>query len=62
MTGIQTGDTLGQYEIVSRLGAGGMAIVYAARQTSLGRMVALKVLTPSLSSDEEFVRRFELEA
>ena len=62
MTGIQTGDTLGQYEIVSRLGAGGMATVYAARQTSLGRMVALKVLTPSLSSDEEFVRRFELEA
>ena len=57
-----TGTTLGHYEVQERLGVGGMAEVYRAIQTSLGREVALKVLTPSLVEDETFLKRFENEA
>lgn len=52
----------GRYEIISRLGGGGMAVVYKAFDHSLGRYVALKVLSESLSNDNEFVRRFSREA
>jgi len=54
--------TLGQYEIVSRLGKGGMATVYRARQVTMGRDVAIKVMSADLAADPEFVARFEREA
>ena len=57
-----TGTRLGQYEIVERLGGGGMAVVYRAVQQPLGREVALKALSPELFEDEGFVKRFEAEA
>ena len=53
---LETGARLGPYEIESRLGAGGMAEVWKARDTRLGRLVALKI------SKTEFSRRFEQEA
>ncbi len=56
------GTRLGSYEIVSVLGQGGMGAVYRARDLKLGRVVALKVLSPELSSDSERLRRFEQEA
>jgi len=54
--------TLGQYEIVELIGEGGMATVYKAWQPSLRRYVALKVLSPNLANDAEFVKRFRQEA
>jgi len=57
-----TGVTLGQYEVLERIGAGGMAVVYRAMQSSLGREVALKVLGAALVEDPVFLRRFENEA
>ena len=56
------GKTLGNYQILEELGRGGMAVVYRAYQTSLNRYVAIKVLPPQLSSNREFVKRFQLEA
>ena len=56
------GTKLGNYEIESLLGQGGMGVVYKARQISLNRAVALKILPPTLSSDLSFVRRFQREA
>jgi Tol biopolymer transport system component len=56
------GSRLGPYEIVSMLGAGGMGEVYKARDSRLGRDVAVKVLPPALVSDPDRVRRFEQEA
>jgi predicted Ser/Thr protein kinase len=57
-----TGTRLGQYEIVERLGGGGMAVVYRAVQQPLGREVALKALSSELFQDDGFVKRFETEA
>jgi eukaryotic-like serine/threonine-protein kinase len=54
--------TLPGYELVRVLGRGGMGEVWLARQLSLGRMVAVKVLPPQLAKDPEFVTRFEKEA
>ena len=59
---IQTGTRLGPYEILAALGAGGMGEVYRARDTKLGREVALKTLPASFASDPERVARFEREA
>ncbi|MDD9147106.1 Stk1 family PASTA domain-containing Ser/Thr kinase [Sporolactobacillus sp. CQH2019] len=52
----------GRYQILSRLGEGGMAIVYKAKDLILDRFVAVKILRPELAGDEEFVRRFHREA
>jgi serine/threonine protein kinase len=57
-----TGTHLGPYEILGLLGAGGMGEVYRARDPSLKRDVAIKVLPPAWSRDPERLRRFELEA
>ncbi len=56
------GKTLGQYQIISELGRGGMAVVYKAYQPALQRFVAIKVLPPQLSLDPDFIRRFQHEA
>ena len=56
------GSILGQYEIRSPLGAGGMGEVYRAHDTRLDREVAIKVLPQSLTSDPDRLRRFEQEA
>ncbi|MGA9529233.1 MAG: protein kinase [Terriglobales bacterium] len=59
---LTTGTKLGPYEILSPIGAGGMGEVYRARDTRLGREVALKVLPESFASDADRLRRFEQEA
>ena len=56
------GQSLGSYIIISRLGEGGMAEVYLARDTRLGRSVALKTLHPDIAGDESAMRRFRQEA
>ncbi len=59
---LSPGFRLGPYEIVSPLGAGGMGEVYRARDTRLGREVAIKVLPASLTESEQALQRFEREA
>ena len=59
---LAAGTRLGPYEILSPLGAGGMGEVYRARDTRLGREVAIKVLPESFSRDADRLRRFEQEA
>lgn len=56
------GTKLGPYEIHSPLGAGGMGEVYRARDTRLGRTVAIKILPTHLSTDPEAKQRFDREA
>ncbi len=53
------GTKLGQYEVVEAIGAGGMGEVYRARDTKLGRDVAIKVLPEEFSQDKERLDRFE---
>jgi Tol biopolymer transport system component len=59
---LTSGTKLGPYEIVSPVGAGGMGEVYRARDTRLGRDVAIKVLPEALAHDADRLRRFEQEA
>jgi len=59
---LTTGTRLGPYEIQSPVGAGGMGEVYRARDTRLGRDVALKILPASFASDPTRLQRFEQEA
>ncbi|HJW14348.1 MAG TPA: serine/threonine-protein kinase, partial [Thermoanaerobaculia bacterium] len=59
---LAAGARFGPYEILSPLGAGGMGEVYRAKDTKLGREVAIKVLPESLSGDPERLKRFEREA
>jgi serine/threonine-protein kinase len=57
-----SGSTLKHYEVLSRLGAGGMGEVYLAQDTELRREVALKVLPGDVTADAERLRRFKQEA
>lgn len=58
---LRPGDTLGGFRVEDVIGIGGMAIVYRAEQISLGRQVALKVLSTKLTQDETFKERFRRE-
>src|SRR5438309_2030935 len=59
---LQSGTRLGPYEIVAAIGAGGMGEVYRARDTKLGREVAIKVLPALFAADPERLLRLEREA
>jgi hypothetical protein len=59
---ISTGTKLGPYEILSQIGAGGMGEVYRARDSKLGRDVAIKVLPEAFARDAERMARFQREA
>src|ERR1700704_2062710 len=59
---LEPGSRVGPYEILAPLGAGGMGEVYRARDTSLKRDVAIKVLPAYWSRDPDRLRRFRLEA
>jgi serine/threonine protein kinase len=56
------GRSLGNYGVVSKLGEGGMGVVYLARHVTLGKKAAIKVLRPALSSNQDIVSRFFNEA
>ena len=53
---------IGGFELIQKIGAGGMGSVFKARQISLDRVVALKVLPPSIAKDQKFIERFLREA
>ena len=59
---IEAGVQLDQYRLVEKIGEGGMGVVWKARDTTLDRDVAIKVLPEKLARDEEFLARFEREA
>jgi serine/threonine-protein kinase len=59
---IPAGSRLGTYEVTSHIGSGGMGVVYQARDTKLGRDVAIKVLTETFAHDPERLSRFQREA
>ena len=59
---VNEGDRLGPYEILGPLGAGGMGEVWKAKDSRLGRDVAIKLLPAGFASDSERLKRFELEA
>src|SRR5688500_5014786 len=62
MTVVAAGTRLGPYEVVSRIGAGGMGEVWKARDRRLDRSVAIKILPAGLARDAQFKMRFEREA
>lgn len=59
---ISPNTTISHYTIVSKIGEGGMGVVWRARDTKLGRDVAIKVLPASFSENNERLNRFEQEA
>ena len=59
---IEAGKTLGNYKVLSAIGAGGMGEVYCAHDARLDRKVAIKVLPADFAADGDRLRRFEQEA
>lgn len=59
---IEAGRHFGGYELLEKIGEGGMGMVFKARQISLDRIVAIKILSRVLHDNEEFIRRFQHEA
>ncbi len=62
LAGLGAGSLVAGYRLEVRVGAGGMAVVFRARDERLGRLVALKVLAPGLAADPGFRRRFIAES
>lgn len=59
---LAAGDRVGHFRVLAQLGRGGMGSVYLAEDETLERRIALKVILPELSGDEDFRKRFEREA
>ncbi len=59
---LQPGTTLGPYQVAAKIGEGGMGEVYRARDTTLDRDVAIKVLPEAFTQDPDRLARFEREA
>lgn len=59
---IDVGQTIGNYRITSKIGEGGMGVVYLAEHPLIGKKVAMKAIHPELSRNPEVVSRFEMEA
>src|SRR6266702_24123 len=57
-----SGQLLGHYRVLEKIGAGAMGEVYRARDERLGRLVALKLIRPASSENSDHLRRFEQEA
>lgn len=62
MSTLQSGSLIGPYQIVAPIAQGGMGVVYHARQPSLQRDVAIKILPTQFTQDAEFLARFERES
>ncbi len=59
---LSIGDRLGRYEVLGPIGAGGMGEVWQARDSELGRQVAIKVLPEAMAADPKRIERFRREA
>jgi len=62
LAGFQAGSLLAGYRMEAQVGAGGMAVVFRARDERLNRLVALKILAPALAADSAFRSRFIAES